>query len=476
MKDDLDKELDLLLRGHMATARRDAASAIAQPSGSGGAPSHGERAASLAAPTAVAHLDVDELNAYAENALPAATRARYMAHLADCDGCRRIATGLVLAAGVAGELEKRAAVPGREAATVTSWRERLAAIFAPRVLGYVAPVLAVLLVGVVGFVTLRQNSDLSPVANRVETSGESPNAAPRQPDAAEMKQSAPPSLSASPTSSPSSSPVQTTSNEVAKSNQPTANTAPGVAGAVAGGDSSETGGSGRAAQPLAQPETLAAPPPPPAVAKRAGPSDASSPEDSATNQRGEFSTSANQQRDAAQNSATTSEQEYGRGETSNRATQSTRARSDTGDDDSSQRGGQRAESRSRAASPAERSSEEAGAVMSEAPAPRASDERERRQPSREERRQSVAKPKKEDRAADDATGDETRTVAGRRFRRQSGVWVDTAFNNARALIDVRRGSEQFRALVADEQGLRSIANQLSGEVIVVWKNRAYRIR
>jgi hypothetical protein len=39
-----------------------------------------------------------------------------------------------------------------------------------------------------------------------------------------------------------------------------------------------------------------------------------------------------------------------------------------------------------------------------------------------------------------------------------------------------RGSERFRALVADEPEIRQIAEQLSGEFIVVWKGRAYRIR
>jgi putative zinc finger protein len=71
---------------------------------------------------------------------------------------------------------------------------------------------------------------------------------------------------------------------------------------------------------------------------------------------------------------------------------------------------------------------------------------------------------------------EMRGVAGRQFRRQGNAWVDTAYNSSRATINVARGSEQFRALIADEPGLRDIANQLGGEVIVVWKSRAYRIR
>lgn len=71
---------------------------------------------------------------------------------------------------------------------------------------------------------------------------------------------------------------------------------------------------------------------------------------------------------------------------------------------------------------------------------------------------------------------ETRAVSGRRFRRQGNAWVDTAYDSSRGTTNVGRGSEQFRALIADEPGLRAIAQQLGGEVVVVWKNRAYRIR
>ncbi|HLA96465.1 MAG TPA: zf-HC2 domain-containing protein, partial [Pyrinomonadaceae bacterium] len=43
-----------------------------------------------------AHLDADELSAFAENAMPERSRALYMAHLADCDRCRRILSNLIV--------------------------------------------------------------------------------------------------------------------------------------------------------------------------------------------------------------------------------------------------------------------------------------------------------------------------------------------------------------------------------------------
>jgi len=69
----------------------------------------------------------------------------------------------------------------------------------------------------------------------------------------------------------------------------------------------------------------------------------------------------------------------------------------------------------------------------------------------------------------------TRVVAGRRFRKQGGVWIDTAYDSSKEITTVSRGSEQYRALVADEPEIKTIADQLEGEILVVWKTRTYRI-
>ena len=71
---------------------------------------------------------------------------------------------------------------------------------------------------------------------------------------------------------------------------------------------------------------------------------------------------------------------------------------------------------------------------------------------------------------------EMRSVGGRSFRKRGNVWVDTGFDSSKAITNVARGSEQYRALVADEPSIRTIAEQLPGEIIVVWKGRTYRIR
>ena len=71
---------------------------------------------------------------------------------------------------------------------------------------------------------------------------------------------------------------------------------------------------------------------------------------------------------------------------------------------------------------------------------------------------------------------ETRSVGGRQFVRDDNRWVDTEYRSSAAVTTVARGSEQYRALIGDEPGLRTIAERLDGEVIVVWKGKAYRIR
>ena len=64
--------------------------------------------------------------------------------------------------------------------------------------------------------------------------------------------------------------------------------------------------------------------------------------------------------------------------------------------------------------------------------------------------------------ADSSSGNETRKVAGKSFRREGNVWVDTAYEPSRSATNVSRDSERFRALVADEPGLKTVADQLAG--------------
>jgi len=68
---------------------------------------------------------------------------------------------------------------------------------------------------------------------------------------------------------------------------------------------------------------------------------------------------------------------------------------------------------------------------------------------------------------------ETRSAGGHKFRRQGNAWVDSKFKSSMSITNVTRGSDAFRAL---DPAVRSMAEQLGGEVIVVSKGKAYRIR
>jgi hypothetical protein len=66
----------------------------------------------------------------------------------------------------------------------------------------------------------------------------------------------------------------------------------------------------------------------------------------------------------------------------------------------------------------------------------------------------------------------TRRVGGKTFHNSNGAWYDSAYHG-QSTTNVRRGTTEFKNL---DSGLRSIANDLGGVVVVVWKDKAYRIQ
>lgn len=78
----------------------------------------------------------------------------------------------------------------------------------------------------------------------------------------------------------------------------------------------------------------------------------------------------------------------------------------------------------------------------------------------------------------DSTSGETTKVGGKTFRRDGSAWVDSEYQRSSnmmlpSLTYVSRGSGEYKKL---DDGLRNIAEKLSGVVIVVWKGKAYRIQ
>lgn len=397
MKEGMNKEMDLLLR--RLSRRQDSSTS------NGDASIVGE------------HLDADELSSYAENALPAAARARYTEHLAECSGCRELIVQISSSIGVVAQSAKVPAPSGL--------RNFLASLFSPMVLRYAIPAVGLIVVAAIGFFSLRQDRGAlmtqqadAPAARSNESPGfnDSQSGIVGQLNSSD-KNTAPtvetynaPRAKSSPAGDiaapPNVAPLVDLRAEVSKD-----------AEAKKADDQQTAANAAPAPQPTAAPVVAteeankAKNEPPKEVSQRAV-SDLAVKQPSTTS---EFEKSKKIRRD----------QEVA---------------------------GAGAGSRTEGSANAERSTRE------RAPSPSAG--RVLRQADGTDQSESV----------------ETRSVAGRRFRKQGNLWIDTGFNSGTNTVNVSRGSEQFRALVADEPEIKTIAEQLGGEIIVVWKGRAYRIR
>lgn len=474
MKSEFDQEIDTLLRAH---ARRERVARAAQRDAFDGA-------------QADAHLDADELSAYAEQALPATTRANYAAHLVACDACRAQVVMLTRAAGIAEQLAEQNKVP---VLITPSWRERFAAFFAPGAWRYALPLVALFLVSGVVLWRVTGTRDRRAVES----------AAPQQVASAARDKGAPeyshPQTDEQPTANDSQG--------VSKSNE-TATTAPA---AIAGkpNPATETNAAG----------TPAATPPPGDLLARneslrkqteVSPVGTSSPlqsdtnaaapapygQSAATNQPGARQNTGgglNSQMNTQQSAQNVYAPAPPVSATAQTEAQLSRAQSAPEEE----KAGGRARDAERTPQPtdkersAKREADEPHAARDElgstrggphksAPASkpqRVADDKDKTdddEVARTESRRPDTTTRNRGATAEDAG--ETRSVAGRQFRRQKSAWIDTAYRNGQATVNIRRNSEQWRALTADEPELRRIADTLGGEVVIVWHGRAYRIK
>ena len=94
------------------------------------------------------HLDADEIAAFAENALPERSRALHMAHIADCDRCRKILSNIIaLNAEAEPEMAAAAVSASVPVAAETPWYRKL---FLYPNLAYVMGGLVLVLGGLIG--------------------------------------------------------------------------------------------------------------------------------------------------------------------------------------------------------------------------------------------------------------------------------------------------------------------------------------
>jgi hypothetical protein len=360
------------------------------------------------------HLDADELNSYAEGVVPAAARARYTGHLADCQQCRRIVIGLTQAAGVATRYESPEQQRG------ASFWQTLAALFSPAVLRYAVTALAVAGVIGIGLLALRQQRSRDFIAQNEPAADTSER----------LKQ----------TESPAGNSAAATRPEVQKTLESASTAAPGKPKSNVQGE--ET----RVAQAPGADSSLGNAP----KMKDAAPSGKESGE---VQPQPSYAPEIKASAPPPTNSSNSDEKSAGIAEvrSAKREDRDERERQQYlyKNTPSDEHGPNRSAAPRSAGAPVDRvrSAEPTGGL--------AGSESNKNEKPRE--------------------ADATTTVAGRRFKHEGNTWVDTAYESSRPPINIARGSEQFRALVADEPGLRTIADQLRGVVIVVWKNRAYRI-
>lgn len=358
------------------------------------------------------HLDTDELNAYAENALPSTARVFYTEHLADCERCRRLVAELSVASGAS---VRHATV---EIRAPSGFRKYLSSFFSPAVLRYVVPAFAVIAVAVVAVIILRQKPTADFVAQNQPSTSSSVTLEDQDSKASALKDA---SLKKAPAPA-----VESIANSRAN-NSPAEPARPSTKGSekATADDSrreSKEAPIDESSSVIAAEQRAAAPPPEATVSAKP----------QAANEVQAEQEADKQKKLAAADQAGGNKEENRGSKVDSVAASRTTPRKTPG---------------------------LFGGIAGNVQGPLSKDA------------PATAEPEK--RAKNEG---EVRNVAGHRFRKQGSVWVDSAYDSSRQTVNLSRGSEQYRALVADEPDIRTIAEQLDGEVIVVWKGRVYRIR
>lgn len=439
MNREFDREIDALLRRHTRAAAR---GRVLGDEGASHSPQSG-------------HLDADELSAFAENALPAAARSLYVAHLADCTECRRAVAGLAGTSNVSAESERKAAVhlEASESSARGGW---LSALFAPRVLRYAFPALALCLVGVIAFVALRSTSpqEGGQLARRSEPEADGERVGVTREAATEPLPAVGVPDEATPNANASVVAGGAATGQPSQPAQP-AEQRPGGEGQLK--DTTATGPAPDTPAPL----TAAPPPPAAADAREAVGLVAEVAPKPVSKEKGEEAKLADAAaRERQSNNAFT----YDPSQAAARGGQPRRVDIEQMPDGS--RNTQRSE-------PQQNTVGRANNTLPMLSRPQTENDRAATAPARRGRT-AAPRDRREDEEA--SAGAETHSVSGHRFRRQGGVWVDVKYSASLPTTGVRRGTEGYRALVADIPELGRIAEQLAGEIVVVVKGRAYRIR
>jgi hypothetical protein len=396
----------------------------------------GRYAKGTAPGTPVEHPDADELNAFAEGALPPSARQRYLSHFADCDDCRKLVSQLAVTTGAGVEVRIPASEPVAE-----PWWKKLSAVFAIPTLRYAAFAVVLLAVGGIAFLAWRQPAQ----RNAEMVAQNQPQASPVE----EVK----PALTQEP---------EVTRNE---NTQPSSNTAipqPTVSSTSETSDQDRSGLTTLSPPPPPKPaDALAAKDAPPVVAGAGRSDDAPRAQSSPSYAPAPTETYQTESRERAQQTPGAIPGGPRRNESYDKSKVLDRARSGdfakARDEDSNRAATNQpaTENKQDASKSAPTSSEVAAASRGRVGESRV-----------EARKSSGTRSTSEE-------SEQTRSVGGRKFKRQGNAWVDSKLKSSMSVRTVGRGSEDIDK---HDYGLRSIAKKLSGEIVVVWKGKAYRIK
>lgn len=381
-----------------------------------------------------AHLDADELSAFAENALPPKARLRAMEHLADCSNCRKI-----LSTFVSLNSETESETFHEEVKTIAAispipWYRQL---FAFPNLSYAMGALALVLVGTIGLLLWQGAQDSQNNVAKVETIEEKV----KGPSGVSSDGDMPASETYSTNSANAAS--NTAAAPAANAVSSTANSAANTASSVAVSNSSA-----EPPKPLATPVTVGS-------ANTSAPSDAPAVADKAGLDR-DKKTAAKEEGGELKKDANQPATEVATGGARNEKSRQV-------DDNLSVAQNQRVETQNRAAQNQVMMPDGTTRSAPPAPAPAA--------------KKSVSREDAE--SADEARKNKAETkptvfkdVAGKSFRNVNGIWTDTAYRGG-STINIKRGTDEYKKL---DSGLRSTADYLGGTVIIAWKSKNYKIQ
>jgi len=382
------------------------------------------------------HLDADELSAFVEGALPPAARARYVSHLADCDNCRQLVSQLAMSTGAV----TKASPLGSTEAERASWPQRLAAFFTPRTLRYAA--FAVVLIAAAGvvFLVARRSANNSALVAKNEEGNQAAASAVKPAD--QVAPQADASNSARSDSNRNSNLADSGQNPKGGQERDESKVAATTVPPPKSSRETSPAATPALAIKRADSESPSYAPPPPGESQGV---------EARTRQQSNVAGLASGPRKSA-----SADDKY---KAMDRVAEPTTAK-DRGAEESNRAAANQPAQNNRIAPQEKRG----GPRRSQENVAQTNQLQVESTQKENTVKTSPAKP-------EPAT--ETRSVGGRKFRKQGASWIDLKFKTSMSLHTITRGSDEFSSL---DSGLRSIASQLSGEIIVVWKNKAYRIR